>query len=158
MPEPLKSYRASSPSSDMHVGVRFSAILLMLLACALGVCGLFCLIAVVTVLTNHERILTSLALGAGAVALLAASFVCVRAATALRNGRRWGANVATVFGGFTAAVGGLIAFDFFRARGQAADEYFIYPLAPIFLLAGAWLCIYLNLPYIRSDFDQHSDS
>lgn len=158
MPEPLESYSTSSPSFDVHGGVRFSAILLVLLGCALGLCGLFCLIAVVIVLTNHGRSLTSLALGTGAVVLLAASLACVRAAMALRNGRLWGANVATVCGGLTVAMGGLIAFDFFHARGQVADEYFIYPLAPIFLVVGAWLCIYLNMPRVRSDFDRRSDS
>lgn len=153
MREPLSAYGAKMPSSDMPAGVRFSAIILVLLACALGLCGLFCLIAVVILLAHHGRGLVGLSLGLASVAILAASLVCLRAATALRNGQLWAANVATVCGGLAVAFGGLVVFDFFHAGRQGADEYFLYPVAPVVLLLGAWLCIYLNMPRVRSSFD-----
>jgi len=157
MSEPLKSYGTTSPWSDMPLGVRFSAIVLVLLGCALGLCGLFCLIAVVILLAHHGRNLTGLSLGLAGVVLLTVSLVCLRAAAAMRNGRRWGANVATVCGGLAAAFGGLIIFDFFNAGRLGADEYLLYPVAPIFLLLGVWLCIYLNMPRVRSSFERRSD-
>jgi hypothetical protein len=156
MPEPLRSYGTTSSRSDVPAGIRFSAIILVLLACALGLCGLFCLIAVVILLAHHGRSLMGISLGLAGVVVLAASLVCLRAATALRNGRLWGANVATVCGGLAVAFGGLVIFDFFHAGRQSADEYFLYPVAPIFLLLGAWLCIYLNMPRVRSGLEKHS--
>ena len=130
--------------------MRFSAIILVILACALGLCGLFCLIAGVTLLAHHGRNSTALSLGLLSVVALATSLVCFRAANALRNGQRWGANVATVCGGLAVAFGGLISFDFFHAGRQGADEDSLYPVAPILLLLGAWLCIYLNTICVRA--------
>jgi hypothetical protein len=49
--------------------------------------------------------------------------------------------------------GGVIGFDFFHAGRQSADEYFLYPVAPILFMLGAWLCIYLNMPRVRSSFE-----
>jgi drug/metabolite transporter (DMT)-like permease len=152
MPEPLRTYGTASSWSDVPAGIRFSAIILVLLACALGLCGLFCFIALVILLAHHGRSLIGISLGLAGVVVLAASLVCLRAATALRNARLWAANVATVCGGLAVAFGGLAIFDFFHAGRQSADEYFLYPIVPIFLLLGAWLCIYLNMPRVRSSF------
>jgi hypothetical protein len=154
MSEPLGNYGAVTPWSDMPAGVRVSAIFLVLLACALGLCGVLCLVAVVTLLVHHGRGLAGLPLGLVGVVGLVTSLVCFRAADALRSGRRWGANVATACGGLAVAFGGLLVFDLFHPGRQAADEYFLYPVAPIFLLLGAWLCIYLNLPRVRSSFER----
>lgn len=153
MRKPLITYGATSPPSDIPAGVRFSAIILVLLACALGLCGLFCLIAVVALLAHHGRPLVGLSLGVAGVAMLATSLVCLRAARALQNGRLWGVNVATVCGALAVAFSGLMIFDFFHSGSQGADEYFLYPLAPLFLLLGTWLCIYLNMPHVRSSFE-----
>jgi hypothetical protein len=141
----------------MPGGVRFSAIILVVLAFALGLCGLFCLIAVAMLLAHHGRSLTGIALGLLSLVVLTTSLVCFRAANALRNGQRWGANVATVCGGLALVFGGVIGFDFFHPGRQAADEYFLYPVAPVLLLLGAWLCIYLNIPRVRAAFEKRSD-
>jgi hypothetical protein len=157
MPEPLKTYGTSSSGSDVPSAIRFSATILVFLALALGLLGLFCLIALVILLVHHGRSLIGISLGLAGVAVLAASIVCLRAANALRNARIWGANVATACGVLAVAIGGLVIFDFFHAGSQSADEYFLYPVAPIFLLLGAWLCVYLNLPRVRAGFEKHSD-
>lgn len=157
MSEPLGTYGTTSSFSDMPGGVRFSAIILVVIACALGLCGLFCLIAVATLLAHHGRSLTGIELGLLSLVVLATSLVCFRAANALRNGQRWGANVATVCGGLALVLGGVIGFDFFHPGRQGADEYFLYPVAPVLLLLGAWLCIYLNMPRVRVAFEKRSD-
>ena len=153
MLKPLIAYGDKPPSSDMSVGVRFSAIILVLLACALGLCGLFCIIAVAILLAHHGRLLVGFSLALAGVAMLATFLICLRAARALQNRRLWGVNVATVCGALAAAFSGLMIFDFFHAGRQSADEYFLYPLAPIFFLLGTWLCIYLNTPRVRSSFE-----
>jgi drug/metabolite transporter (DMT)-like permease len=157
MPEPLRTYGTVSSWSDVPTGIRFSAIILVLLACVLGLCGMFCLVALVILLEHHGQSLIGVSLGIAGVAVFAAAVVCLRAATALRNARIWGANVATVCGGLAVSVGGLITFDFFHAGSHSADEYFLYPMAPIFLLLGAWLCVYLNMPGVRAGFEKRSD-
>jgi hypothetical protein len=157
MPEPLKTYGTSSSGSDVPSAIRFSATILVFLAFALGLLGLFCLIALVILLVHHGRSLIGLSLGLAGIAVLAASIVCLRAATALRNARIWGANVATACGVLAIAIGGLVIFDLFHARSQSTDEYFLYPVAPIFLLLGTWLCVYLNLPRVRAGFEKHSN-
>src|SRR6516164_3435465 len=128
MPEPLRTFGTASLWSDVPTGIRFSAIILVLLACALGLCGLFCFIAVVILLAHHGRSLIGISLGLAGVVILAASLICLRAATALRNARIWGANVATACGGLAVAVGGLVILDFFHAGRHSADEYFLYPI------------------------------
>jgi hypothetical protein len=157
MPEPLRTYGTSSSESDVPSAIRFSAIVLVLLAFALGLLGLFCLIALVILLVHHGRSLIGISLGLAGVAVFVASIVCLRAATALRNARSWGANVATACGLLAVAIGGLVSFDLFHAGSRSSDEYFLYPVAPIFLLLGAWLCVYLNLPRVRAGFEKHSD-
>jgi hypothetical protein len=155
MPEPLKTYESkgtASSRSDVPAGVRFSAIILVLLACALGVCGIFCVIAVAIILTHHGPALVGVSFGLGAAIAVAASLIGLRGAKALRNAQRWGANVATVCGGLAVVFGGLVILDFFHAGRQSADAYFLYPVAPIFLVLGIWLCIYLNMPQVRSGF------
>jgi hypothetical protein len=160
MSEPLRIYESKGATSswpDVPAGIRFSAIILVLLACAPGLCGLFCIIALVISLMHPGRSLVGVSLGLAGIVALAVALVCLRAAKALRNAQRWGANVATVCGGLAVAFGSLTIFDFFRVGGQSADEYFLYPVAPIFLVLGAWLCIYLNLPRVRSSFKSRLD-
>ncbi len=122
MRKPLIAYGATSPSSDTPAGVRFSAIILVLLACALGLCGLFCFTAIVILLAHHGRPLVGFSLGLAGFAILATSIVCLRAARALQNGRLWGANMATVFGALAVAFSGLMIFDLFHAGKQSANE------------------------------------
>jgi hypothetical protein len=160
MPEPLRTYEpkeATSSWPDVLPGIRFSAIILVLLAFALGLCGLFCIVALVIAVKHAGQSLVGVSLGLAAIVAFAAALLCFRAAKALRNARRWGANVATVCGGLAIAFGGLAILDFFHAGKQSADEYFLYPIAPVFLLLGAWLCIYLNIARVRSSFENRSD-
>ncbi len=153
MSDSLRNHDIVGTWSEAPLGVRFSSIILVLFALVLMVCALFCLIAGGTVLVHHGRSSTGLYLGVAGCAGIAASFVCFRAASALRNALRWGANVATGCGGLAVVFGSMLAFDFLRASKPSADEYFLYPLVPVFLLVGIWLCIYLNLPRVRSRFN-----
>jgi hypothetical protein len=136
MPEPLRTYGTASSRSDVPAGIRFSAIILAL-ACALGLCRLFCFFALVILLAHHGGSLIGIFLGLAGVVVFAGSLVCLRAATASRNARLWAANMATIFGGLAIAFGGFAIFDFFHAGRQSADEYFLYPLVPIFPLLRA---------------------
>lgn len=157
MSDPMRLFVSlRTTSADVPVGVRFSAILLVLWACMLGLCGLFCLITVAISLMHGDWSITSF--GVGFILAIAAGLFCVRAAKALRNAERWGANVATVCGGLAVALGSFIIRDFFSSGGgRSADEYFLYPIAPIFVVLGAWLCIYLNIPRVRSGFEKGLD-
>jgi hypothetical protein len=157
MSETLKTYPPFSPQSDIPAGVRFSAVIMVLFAFGSGLCGLFCLIAVVMLLVNHGSFGTGIALGIGGILVLGACLVCLRAASALRSGLTWGANLAVAVGGFAIALGGTVLFDLFHSRGHIADEYFVYPVAPALLLLGVWLCVYLNIPSVRLRFDKRSD-
>jgi hypothetical protein len=160
MPNPLRTFESkgvTSPRSDVPLGMRVSAIILVLLALALGLGAVFCVIAIVLSPVHPGQNLFALFLGLVGIVALAAAFVCLRAARSLRNAGRWGANVATVFGGLAVASSSLELFNFFRHGGQSADEYFLYPVAPIFLLLGTWLCVYLNLPRVRAGFEKHSN-
>ncbi len=154
MSEPLRNYDTAT-FYDVPLGIRFSSILLVLVALGIGLCALFCWIALAALSLNHGRSWTGLYLGVAGGVGLTASLVCFRAAAALRSELRWGANVATVFGGITVLSGSILVIDFFHAGLPSADEYFLYPVAPIILLIGVWLCIYLNVPYVRSRFNQH---
>ena len=156
MLESLRTYEAASSRTDVPIGIRVSAIILVLLACALALCGLFCLIAFVISLIHHGRGLATPSLFLGGTVLCATSLVCFRAATALQSGRLWGAIVGTVCGGLAVSLGRLLVFDLFNPRRHSPDEYFLYPVAPIFLLLGAWLCLYLSRPHVRSLFRQSS--
>jgi hypothetical protein len=156
MSDPLRlSLSQRTTSTDVPIGIRFSAILLALWACVLGLCGLFCLITVVITSMHGDR--SEIFLGVGFVFAFATALFCLRAARALLNAERWGANVATVCGGLAVAFGCLVILNFFHIGRQSADEYFLYPVAPIFLLLGAWLCIYLNMPRVRSSFERRLD-
>ena len=154
MSEPLRNYETASSGSVVPAGIRFSAIILVLMACAMGLCGLFCIVALVISLTHPGRTLVGISLGLAAIVALASAFVCLLAARALQNARRWGANVATVCGGLAVVSSGLDIFNFFHVGKQSADEYFLYPVAPILLVFGTWLCIYLNIPRVRSTFEK----
>src|SRR5712664_1847445 len=151
MSDPLRiSASQRTTSSDVRAGVRFSAILLVLWACVLGLCGIFCLITLVISWMHRDR--SVLLLGLGFVLAVAGTLFCFRAARALHSAQSWGANVATLCGGLAVALGCSAIFDLIHGGTHSADEYFLYPVAPIFVVFGLWLCIYLNIPRVRSDF------
>lgn len=151
MPDLLRDFPSQrTESSDVPTGVRFSAILLVLWACFLGLCGTFCLITLIISVMYRDRFVTLL--GLGFVLAVAGALFCFRAARALRGAQLWGANVAAICGGLAIALGCPVIFDWIHGGTQSADEYFLYPVAPIFVIFGLWLCIYLNIPRVRASF------
>lgn len=151
MPDPLRIFPSQiTASSDVPTGVRFSAILLVLWACFLGICGTFCLIALVISVMYRDRF--DIPLGLGFVLAIAGALFCFRAARGLRGAQSWAANVATICGGLGIALGCPVIFDWIHNGTRSADEYFLYLVDPIFIIFGLWLCIYLNIPRVRSSF------
>jgi len=148
----LISFRSevASKHDDVLLGVRFSAVLLVIFGCATALIAVFLVIALCIFIAGHSD-LTAIALfvlGAGSATTI--SLLCIRAAGALHNARRWGAIVAIACGIVLVTFGTLTVIDLYHPARQSADEYFLFPIAPICIAVGAWWCIYLSLPHVRS--------
>jgi hypothetical protein len=83
-------------------------------------------------------------------ATAALTYLCFRAAAALRNAQRWAAYVATGFGLLLLLFSGDFFYDWFHPDRQSPDEYFGIFIVPFCIAAGLWWCIYLNLPRVRN--------
>ena len=142
-------------SADVPAGIRFSAILVVLWGRILGLCGIFCLITIAISLTNRDRSLALLVLGF--ILAVAGAFLCFRAASALHSAQSWGANVAIICGGLAVVLGCSAILDLVHGETHSADEYFLYPIAPSFIVCGLWLCIYLTIPRVRAFFESHPE-
>lgn len=142
--------------SDL-LGLRFSAGLLVALGC------LWCLYAVFFAVilgvegvrawrgqlhnpSNAHWFLTSFLL---AVLMCALTWLCIRAARALREARRWGAYVAMAFGLLLLLFTGDFIYDMYHPERQSPDEGFGIFIVPFMLIVGLWWCVYLNLPHVR---------
>ncbi len=78
------------------------------------------------------------------------TYLCFRAAAALRNARRWAAYVATGFGLLLLLFSADFFFDWFHPERQGPDEYFGILIVPFCVAVGLWWCIYLNLRRVRA--------
>lgn len=77
------------------------------------------------------------------------SWLCIRAARALRQARRWGAYVAMAFGLLLLVFTGSFIYDMHHPERQSTDEAFGIFVVPFMLVVGLWWCVYLNLPHVR---------
>jgi hypothetical protein len=86
-----------------------------------------------------------------------ATYLCIKAALALWEARRWAAYVAMFFGVLFL----WLSEDFFRyllhMQRTTVDDGYVILSAPFLLAVGLWWCIYLNLPHVRAHFRQGAD-
>jgi hypothetical protein len=79
---------------------------------------------------------TQTAAAFAAIIFAALSYLCIRGASALYRGRRWGAYVGTAMGSCLLALSAPLVFDYLHPERQSADEYFaIFPV-PFFIALG----------------------
>jgi len=148
---------ANDAPADL-VGLRISAGLLVVLGCIFGIYVLFFAIVLFVEALRHWRdhqfafnqaasLLVQLIVIAVSAAL---TYLCFRAAAALRLAQRWAANVATGFGLMFLLFSGAFFYDCFHPEKQSNDEYFLILVVPFWIIIGLWWCIYLNVPRVRS--------
>jgi len=144
------------------LGIRFSAGLLFAFGMLWGLyallfAGLFCVFGY-RLWGNHVANRQDWHWLVGSLIAMAVSggltYLCFRAGAALREARRWAAYVAMGFGLLFLLISGDFVYDMFHPERQSADEYFLILVVPFFFAAGAWWCIYLNLPHVRAYFRQ----
>jgi hypothetical protein len=138
-------------------GLKFSAGLLVALGCLWGlyavlfasmlvIAGVRALQGGVHTGSDVRFLLTSILI----VAITSAfTWLCIRAARALRQARRWGAYVAMAFGLLLLLFAGDIIYDMYYPHLQVPDEGYGILLVPFMLIVGLWWCVYLNLPHVR---------
>ena len=139
-------------------GVKFSAGLLIALGC---VWALYAVLGLVIAGVGAIRLWGQRSLSYSDVRMLLATiafelimgaltWLCIKAAKALRDARRWGAYVAMVFGFFLLLIPALFTYDMYHPERQSVDEGDGMVLIPFILFVGLWWCIYLNLPHVRA--------
>ncbi len=101
----------------------------------------------VPALDRRDSLLTLLMVVAVTAAI---TYLCFRAAAALRNARRWAAYVATGFGLLLLLLSADFFYDWFHPERQSPDEFFGILIVPFCVAVGLWWCIYLNLPRVRA--------
>jgi hypothetical protein len=132
------------------IGVRISAGLLFFVGATAVLPFIFCIYLFGNCLAGRDSH------GATAATLVVAALngafivLCIRGASAMHRGRRWGASVATAMGFCLLALSAPLTFDYFHPERQSADEYFLIMLVPLFVAVGLWWCVYLNLPHARA--------
>jgi uncharacterized membrane protein len=139
------------------LGLKFSAGLLVALGCLWGLYAILfasmLVIAGVRALqgrahnVSDARFLLTSALVI--VITSALTWLCIRAAKALREARQWGAYVAMAFGLLLLLFTGTFVYDMYHPERQGPDEAFGILIVPFMCLVGLWWCVYLNLPYVR---------
>ena len=138
-------------------GLRFSAVLLILLGALLAIYVPFYSFMLTVIL--YKRLhgihfpnpsITTLVLTVTGAASL--SFLCFRAGSALSRSRRWGAYVAIACGLFLFCFGAQMMVDLFRPYQPGAvqgEDFFEFLIAVPCLALGTWWCVYLCLPHVR---------
>jgi hypothetical protein len=149
---------SSATEQTSLLGLRVSAGLLVVLGCLWGLYALFFSVffAVTGVRAWKEHfvspndphlLLTSLF---AVIIMSLLTWLCLKAAAALYDARRWGAYIAIVFGLLLLLFTGSFVYDVYHPERQSPDEYFLIFIVPFTLLIGLWWCIYLNLPHVRA--------
>ena len=72
------------------------------------------------------------------IIMSALTWLCIRAAKALYDARRWGAYVAMVFGLLLLLFTGSFVYDIYRPERQGPDEYFLILIVPFALVVALW--------------------
>lgn len=149
---------SSATEQTSLLGLRVSAGLLVALGCLWGFYALFfsVLFAVTGardwtghfVAPNDPRSLLKEFFAV--IILCSLTWLCLKAAGALRAARRWGAYIAMAFGLLLLLFTGSFVYDMYHPERQGPDEYFGIFFIPFTLLIGFWWCIYLNLPHVRA--------
>ncbi len=134
-------------------GLRVSAVLLIAFGCFLGLYVPFYAALFIVSIVHGSRVhghsdnVSSLIVSVVAGTL---TYLCFRAAAALRQSRRWAAYVAMGFGLLLLLFSAVFIYDCFHPERQGLDEGFAILIVPFFIAAGLWWCIYLNLPQVRT--------
>ena len=139
-------------------GVVVSSVLLTALGALLGAYVAFYFLMLCVILARrfqgHTRPpnehLTPLLLTILGAAVL--GYLCFRAGSALKQGRRWAAYVAIGWGFLLVYFGSRVMIDLFRPYQPGAvqgEDLFEFLVAVPCLLVGVWWCVYLNLPRVR---------
>lgn len=144
------------------LGLKFSAGLLVALGCLWGLYAVFftVILGVAGVRAwegqphspNARWLMTSFLI---AIITSALTWLCIRAAQALREARRWGAYVAMAFGLLLLLFTGDFIYDMYHPERQSPDEGFGIFVVPFMLIVGLWWCVYLNLPHVRVRLAAH---
>jgi len=144
----------STTKNDQNdlLGLRISAVLLVLLGCLFGlyalICGLVICVSVIRHAHASEMPFWLLAL----CITCALTYLCIRAAKGLREAQRWAAYVAMGCGLLLLWFSASGIYDWFHPERQIPDEAFGILIIPIFIAVGLWWCVYLNLPHVRAHF------
>jgi hypothetical protein len=141
-----------------RIGLRISAGLLVVLGAIFGFYVLFFAIVLFVEALRHwqgrqfafNQVSSLLVQLIGVAVTAALTYLCFRAAAALRLARRWAANVAIGFGLMFLWSSGDFFYDWFHPEKQSADEYFGIFVVPFCIAIGLWWCIYLNVPSVRA--------
>jgi magnesium-transporting ATPase (P-type) len=154
---------AKEPTSLL--GLRVSAGLLVALGCLWGIYALFFVIVFGVSgfrawkghasASDNPRWFATLILVVTITTAL--TWLCFRAAVALRDARRW-AYVAMTFGMLLLLFTASFIYDIYHPERQSPDEYFGILFVPFSLLVGLWWCIYLNLPHVRAHLNSSHSS
>lgn len=140
------------------LGVRVSAVLLVALGCLWGFYAIFFVVILgMTGVRAWEGRAHDVGNFVGplhyffvVVVMTALTWLCLRAAAALRDARRWGAYVAMASGLLLLLFTVSFTYDIYHPERQGPNDYFGILFVPFALLVGLWWCIYLNLPHVRT--------
>jgi hypothetical protein len=156
---------SSTTEQTSLLGLRVSAGLLVLLGCLWGFYALlFSVFFAVTGVrgwkghfaspNSPRSLLTELFV---VIIMSSLTWLCLKAAVALRDARRWAAYIAIAFGLLLLLFTASFVYDMYHPERQGPDEYFAILFVPVTLFIGLWWCIYLNLPHVGAHLkDRHS--
>jgi hypothetical protein len=155
--DPNAEFPGKAAEHTSLLGLKVSAGLLVALGCLWGLYAVF--FAVIFGVTgvrawkghvyspsNTRWFATSILI---VIIMGALTWLCIRAAKALYDSRRWGAYVAMAFGLLLLLFSGAFVYDMYHPERQGPDDYFRILFLPFTLLLGLWWCVYLNLPHVR---------
>ena len=138
------------------VGLRISAGLLVAVGCVIalypvGFAAMLCVFSIQRMtgqaLTFRPESWRLMVVGLCVTAPI--TYLIFRAASALRNSRRWAADIALLFGSLFLLLSGGFVYDLYHPERAGPDEGFGFFFIPFCFLIGLWWCVYLNLPHVR---------